>query len=222
MLNSKLLHCFLVIATAGLLLMTSCDDHIDFPDTSMKVGDILCTDGDILHLKDYRDSGKEAIGVVFHVNHDEDVEGTGYAVFIHDLSPASMSDTCGVSQKTSGDLDALDGNSNTFALMNAQNSHSPLAEAVFDLWRFGQSAYIPSVAQLRLLFNEKERINTMLLSCGGELLPDIAENCWYWSSTEVQGQSEQKGWLFSMQSGTIQETPKIQDHKSRPIITINH
>lgn len=217
-----MLYGYIVLATASTLFMTSCDDHIDFPDVSIKVGDILCTDGDILHMDDYLQSGKEAIGVVFYLNHDEDVEGSGYAVYLRDLDPQAMSDSCGVSQKTSTDLTAFDGNSNTYALMDNQVISSPLAESVFELWKFGQSAYIPSVAQCRLLFSAKTIINPVISACGGEELSDLPEDTWYWTSTEVEGQSEQKAWLFSMQSGTIQETPKTQAHKSRPVITINH
>lgn len=218
----KILFMFSAAMLTVASVFTSCDEHFDFPDTSMKVGDILCTDGDVLHPDSFEKSGKEAIGVVFYLNNDADVEGTGYAVYLYDLNPAAMSDTCGLSQKTSCDLEALDGNLNTYALMNGQKAGSPLASAVFDLWRYGQSAYVPSVAQLRLLFASKLAINPMLQRYGGDLLPDDANECWYWSSTEVDGQSDQKAWLFSMQSGTIQETPKIQEHKSRPIITINH
>lgn len=207
---------------ASLFSLTACDSHFDFPDTSMREYDILCTDGDILRFHDYEKSGKEAIGVIFYVNNDPEVEGRGYAVYLYDLVPEAMSDTCGVSQRTSADLDALDGNANTYELMNAPNSSSPLAAAVFELWRFGQSAYIPSVAQYRLLWGHKGGVNDMLARCGGDLLPDLAEDCWYWSSTEVSGQSSQKGWLFSMESGSIQETPKTQAHKSRPVITINY
>ena len=46
--------------------------------------------------------------------------------------------------------------------------------------------------------------------------------CWIWSSTEVEGQKENKAWLYSLQSGTIQETPKNQEHEFRPIITIHN
>ena len=99
---------------------------------------------------------------------------------------------------------------------------SPLAKEVFALWKYGQSAYIPSVAQYRLLYAQKEKINWYLSKCLGDLLSDEAGQCWYWTSTEVSGQSEEKAWLFSMQSSAIQETPKCQKHKARPIITINY
>ena len=97
---------------------------------------------------------------------------------------------------------------------------SPLAERVFDMWRYGQSAYIPSVAQMRLLYHAKDIINPYILKCGGTPIPDEDDDCWYWTSTEVEGQATAKAWLYSLGSGAIQETPKWQPHKARPIITI--
>lgn len=132
-----------------------------------------------------------------------------------------FADSIGVAQKTSADLTAFDGNENTFNMFSTSGMGSPLAKSVFDLWRYGQSAYIPSVAQMRLLHGSKQYVNPIIKKCGGEPLPDEAEECWYWTSTEVEGQETAKAWLYSMGSGSLQETPKDQAHKSRPIITIN-
>lgn len=211
---------FALSLTASLLV--SCDGHFDFPDTSVHVGDVLCTDGDILRYEDFKGSGKEAIGVVFHVNTDQSVEGSGYAVYLNDLPPVDFADSCGVSQNTSCSLTDHDGNTNTFSIMSSDDCGSELADIVFDMWRYGQSAYVPSVSQMRLLFQAKPYINARLSGLRGDILPDEADECWYWTSTEVGGQDNAKSWLFSMQSGTIQETPKIQRHKIRPIVTINH
>lgn len=95
-----------------------------------------------------------------------------------------------------------------------------MAEAVFALWRYGQSSYIPSVAQMRMLYNAKGQINPIIRMCGGDELPDAADDCWYWTSTEVAEQEKAKAWLYSMGSGSMQETPKTQAHKVRAIITL--
>ena len=104
---------------------------------------------------------------------------------------------------------------------DTRETASPMAEAVFDLWRYGQSAYVPSVAQMRLLYALREVVNPVIERCGGQPLPDEADDCWYWTSTEVEGQQTAKAWLYSLGSGAMQETPKIQAHKVRPIITLN-
>ena len=68
----------LLIATSFL----ACDAHRDFPDTAMKPGHILCTDGKVLSITDFEQSGKQPIAVVFHIKHDENTEGNGHAVYL--------------------------------------------------------------------------------------------------------------------------------------------
>lgn len=212
----------LFIALSLLLAVTGCDGHMDVPSTAMRPGHILCTDGMAVSYDECMNTGKEPIAVVFYVNHDENVQGQGYAVYLHDIGMAQFADSIGVSQGSSADLSSLDGNENTFALYNATAVSSPMGELVFDMWKHGQSAYIPSVAQMRLLYYAKNTINPYIEALGGDPLPDDADNCWYWTSTEVDGQQTAKAWLYSLGSGAIQETPKIQAHKVRPIITINN
>ena len=199
--------------------IASCDAHQDFPDTSMKIGDIVCTDGKIVRYEDMKIQEKTPIAVVFYVNQKEDVEGTGYAVYLNDIEPCAYSDSIGIKHDTSADLTALDGNSNTHAMRSTGTS--PAAEAVFDIWEYGQSAYIPSVAQMRLLYAVRETVNPVIERCGGHPLPLDEYDCWYWTSTEVSGQETAKAWLYSTGSGAMQETPKTQAHKLRPIITMN-
>ena len=201
-------------------VLVGCDGHHDPLDTSMKVGHILCTDGKTRSYEDYVASGKEAIAVVFHVNRNEEMSGTSYAVYLHDLPPEAFADSLGISQGTSADLAAYDGNENTFALYDTDDVSSPMAMQVFDMWRYGQSAYVPSVAQVRLLYAAKEFVNPYIEACGGYPLPDEADECWYWTSTEVEGQETAKAWLFSMGSGAMQETPKLQKHKVRAMVTL--
>ena len=208
-----------IMAMLGIALI-SCDGHHDPLDTSMKVGHILCTDGKTRSYEDYAASGKEAIAVVFHVNSNPEVAGTGYAVYLHDLAPEAFADSLGIAQGTSADLAAYDGNENTFALYDTDDVTSPMAMQVFDMWRYGQSAYVPSVAQMRLLYAAKEFVNPYIKACGGDLLPDEADGCWYWTSTEVEGQETAKAWLYSMGSGAMQETPKLQAHKVRAMVTL--
>ena len=203
-------------------LFVACDAHRDFPDTAMKPCHILCTDGKVLSVSDFKQSEKQPIAVVFHVNHDEAIEGNGYAVYLWDLAPEAFADSIGVNQRTSADITALDGYENTFAIYDTRETTSPMAEAVFDLWRYGQSAYVPSVAQMRLLYAIREAVNPIVTKCGGDPLPqDTDEDCWYWTSTEVKGQQTAKAWLYSLGSGAMQETPKTQAHRVRPIITLN-
>ena len=196
----------------------SCDEHRDFPDTAMKTCDILCTDGKVVRFEDMQSQGKKPIAVVFHINQTDNMVGTGYAVYLWDIASAEFSDSIGVKQTTSANVTAYDGNSNTYAMY--ASGVSPAADEVFNMWHYGQSAYIPSVAQMRLLYQAKNAVNTYIQRCGGDVISDNPDECWYWTSTEVKDQESAKAWLYSLASGALQETPKEQPHKIRPIITL--
>ena len=196
----------------------SCDEHRDFPDTAMKTCDILCTDGKVVRFEDMQSQGKKPIAVVFHINQTDNMEGTGYAVYLWDIASAEFSDSIGVKQTTSANVTAYDGNSNTYAMY--ASGVSPAADEVFNMWHYGQSAYIPSVAQMRLLYQAKNAVNSYIQRCGGDVISDNPDECWYWTSTEVKDQESAKAWLYSLASGSLQETPKEQPHKIRPIITL--
>ena len=211
----------LVAAATAAVLCAACDTHIDVPDTAVRPGHILCEDGTALPYAQYEQSGKKAIAVVFDTEKRGDTEGDGYAVYLWDIAPQAFADSLGIAQGTSADIMAYDGNENTFALYDTHETASPMAEAVFDLWRYGQSAYVPSVAEMRLLYTMREIVNPVIEQCGGEPLPLDENDCWYWTSTEVEKQQTAKAWLYSMGSGAMQETPKVQAHRVRPIITIN-
>lgn len=210
----------LAIFAASLMLiagMSSCECHHEEV-ASFRVGHVVCTDGSIMPFCKYIESDKEAIALVFHVNTNPEIPGRGYAVYLNTLPAHAFASELGESQETSTDISDFEGNANTYKMYTSEKS--PLAEAVFDMWKYGQSAYVPSVGQLRLLLEKKEMLNERLDALGGDILPDDPESCWYWTSTEVDGQAPEKAWLFSMHNGAIQETPKTQEHPTRGIITI--
>lgn len=210
----------LALGTASLV---SCDcEHDLTAPLTFHVGDVLCSDGAVVALDTYRGSDKEAVGIVFHVDNDPETDQLGYAVYIHDLEPQAFADSLGVEQGTSASLSAEDGNENTYSMYHCEDVKSPMAGKVFDLWRYGQSAYVPSVRQLAYLYAARHYIYDCLASVGGDAIDLEPGDCWLWTSTEVEGQTENKAWLFSMQSGSVQETPKDQAHKFRPIISLRN
>lgn len=78
----------LSLLSLGVLLLASCDcDHDEALSSSsaFDVGDVLCSDGSIMTESRFEQSDKEAVGIVFYVNKDPEVENLGYAVYIHDL-----------------------------------------------------------------------------------------------------------------------------------------
>ena len=204
-------------------MLTSCHCEHEEDDgllSSLQVGNVVCSDGNILSMDKFKQSDKEAVAIVFHVNRSAETDNLGYAVYIHDMEPLAFADNLGIDQGTSASLTDEDGNENTYSLFNNEEVKSPMAIRTFDLWSYGQSAYIPSVQQLYYLFTLRHQINDCITEVGGTPINLNQGECWLWSSTEVEGQKENKAWLYSMQSGTIQETPKIQEHKFRPVISL--
>ena len=161
----------IAVAVVMAIGLAACDAHIEVPDTAVRPGHILCTDGTALPYSEYKRSGKQAIAVVFDTGQHGETEGNGYAVYLWDIAPAAFADSLGVEQGTSADMTAYDGNANTFALYDTQETASPMAEAVFDLWYYGQSAYVPSVAQMRLLYAARDVVGPIIGRCGGDPLP---------------------------------------------------
>lgn len=212
---------FLSLILAGGISLSSCEcHHFDEPDPQMAVGDILCTDGSVVTLQQFVKQHKEPVAVVYWVNPDLESEIVGYGVYLNDITDEAFTDSLYVKQNTSRNIYELDGNENTYAIYKTKEVASPMAMPVFDLWTYGQAAYIPSVAQLRQLQEVHNYINPRIEALGGEALSDNPDECWYWSSTEVEGQDDLKAWLVSMNSGIIHETPKDQKHHCRPVVTI--
>ena len=170
----KIIH--YICAALMAVAFVSCDEHREFPDTAMKTCDILCTDGKVVRFEDMESQGKKPIAVVFHINQTDNMEGTGYAVYLWDIASAEFSDSIGVKQTTSANVTAYDGNSNTYAMY--ASGVSPAADEVFNMWHYGQSAYIPSVAQMRLLYQAKNVVNAYIQRCGGDVIPDNPDECW--------------------------------------------
>ena len=75
---------------------------------------------------------------------------------------------------------------------------------------------------MRLLYAARGIINPVIEKCGGDPLPTRSRRV---LGTDIDGggrTADGQAWLYSTASGAMQETPKTQAHKVRPIITINN
>ena len=147
------------------------------------VGDILCTDGDIVKPSLWPVAGKTALGVVFYV----DTSGAhGWAVHLHDQGTsvrwrgnANYVDIPTLVNYDASNMD-IDGYANTEVLRGLGDaSLYPAAWAV----DFPNGWYLPAISQLRLLFGELKTINSTLEILNGTPFP-MNSYFRYWSSTE--------------------------------------
>ena len=98
-----------ILAWSGLLL-TSCHcEHEDVTEllSSLQVGNVVCSDGNILSMDKFKQSDKKAVAIVFHVNRSPDADNLGYAVYIHDMEPLAFADSLGIDQGTSASLTGM-------------------------------------------------------------------------------------------------------------------
>lgn len=203
------------------LILVSCDEHEPI-DPDIHVGYVLCDDHTAMSLEQFKtQSHINAVGVVFA---EASEDHPAMAVMLNEISPISFADTLGMKQGTSGDLTAYDGNTNTITLANTKDSKtgygSPLADYVFRNHAFGQSDFIPSVAEMRLLSQTRAIVNEVISELGGDIVSADPTNgsCWYWTSTEVKENESNQAWLCSAANGGVQPTPKDERHPARAIV----
>lgn len=178
----NLKHLLCAILTGGAMLFTSCEECDHEGDrsiaSSLQVGDVVCSDGSVLSKEKFSSSKKEPVAIVYHVNRNPEIKALGYAVSIRDVAPAAFADSLGVEQETSASLEKEDGNENTHAMYRNEEVKSPLAVYVFDMWRYGQSAYIPSVKQLTYLYLQIGLVNQRIEAVGGLPISLQPGDCW--------------------------------------------
>ena len=231
---------FRIIIFVGLLSvlsLTSCDEHEPI-DLDIHPGYILCDDGRIIDDSSFDPDKHNPVAVVFAplVTDKHPV----LAVLLDEVSYIEFADTLSFDQKTSGDVTAYDGYTNTVALQTTyierdsllvpenksdpRNYYkSPLGLLAFRSHYFGQSDYIPSVAEMRLLYQNLTKVNEMIEKCGGTPIsrsPELA-GCWYWTSTEVNENKMNQAWVITMADGSVHKAPKTNYYRARLIVEYN-
>lgn len=225
-----------ILLSAFMLTLTSCDEHEPL-DLGIHPGFILCDDGRVLSPTVFDFETQTPVAVVFAPQTDEHPV---LAVMLDEVPYVAFADTLSMDQKTSGDVSAYDGYMNTVALQTTflprdsmvnkeykadpRNYYcSPLGLLAFRSHWFLQSDYVPSVAELGLLYLSLDIVNPVIERCGGTPVCTTPEDagCWYWSSTEVSENKVNQAWLFSMADGSRHKAPKTNSYHARLIIEYN-
>lgn len=217
--------CSCMLMFCMLSLLASCDKH-EAVDRGIHVGYVLCSDHSCMSLDAYgKQEGMVAVGVVFAEQTDEH---PALAVALTQYEDC-FCDSLGMVNGTSGSTTAYDGFSNTVSMYNSyvvneetKVGHGcPIAMRTYDAGYYGQSLYIPSVAEMRLLCKGAPIVNRTLAALGGTPIT-LDGKCWYWTSTEVSDNAGSQAWLCSALNGGVQETPKTESHLARPILQLNY
>lgn len=202
-------------------IYVSCDDH-ETVDTNIHVGDVVFADHSTMRyeqfmLDSFAQMSRNPIGVIFA---EPNTKHKALVLLLDEIPGESetFTDSLGFSLGTSTSIDSCCGKSNTIAMQATRLS--PLAESVFR-FQDGSSAFIPSVAEMRLIISALPVVNPILKNLGGDIV-ETGSDCWYWTSTEVEGNSEFQAWTVSAPNGSIQPTPKDEPHRCRAIIELNN
>ncbi len=207
------------MAVITSVIFSSCDEHI-LEHNSLQVGMIYCTDGDVLSPAAFEASGKKAKAVVFHVVKEGTVPVLGYAVSLHDSPAVSWlyeSEDSATrkegSQGTSCDIEAMDGDINTYNIRQS-SLYAPLLDFL------SSDFYIPSVAQMNALSISLSVVNPIISSLGGDEV-SMNDDAWYWTSTEVEGMDSNMAWKYSPGIGQQLASSKWSEYHTRPILTVS-
>ena len=92
---------------------------------------------------------------------------------------------------------------------------------ILDFHENGQSDFIPSVAEQRLLAAAARQINPIIERFEGTPIA-LNGDCWYWTSTEVKENAGLQAWICYAVNGGILPTPKTESHKARAVVEIHY
>lgn len=199
--------------SAGGYVMHGCDS------LPVAVGDVYCTDGSIVRLKDYPSSGKEGEGVVFYVDLDGEYALVAYLTDSYEnrymtwqRNPYDVPSVPNFTQVRSVLYD-MDGYGNTANYRREGDSRIfPIAWAV----NFDEGWYLPALGELRLLFASIHEINGTLSAIGGDELPSYTNDKGsdygfaYFSSTEHSASY----FCVVTETGTIKGASKTMSYGS--------
>uniref|UniRef100_UPI00356273DE hypothetical protein n=1 Tax=Bacteroides fragilis TaxID=817 RepID=UPI00356273DE len=189
------LHKSLIVATI-CLLTTACEQHEEVIDYSLKVGNICCSNGNIVPIEGYDPENMQGVGVIVHVGEENTYKAI--AVALEDIGYYSYSDTLIAFSGVSADVKGMDGKENTAALLAISADEPTVSVPAADAatgYKAGNMTgwYLPACAELEMLATNKNAIKPAMEKAGGRWLDS---NEWYLSSTQ-DGTSENTGMFYA-------------------------
>lgn len=203
----------LMMAVAVMGGMTSCEEHTDEFDGSLRVGNILLADNSVVSPQGYDADGQQAVGVIFYCNRD-----TALVISTHELGSYAYADSLGTVGSVDSDSRTLCGAENTAALLVSEIP-TPAAEAVADFRSPMASWALPSAGELRALASMLPVVENSMRMIGGEPFSDGQ----YVSSTQDGSSSESEQMYYlsvAVRSGFVTSTIKTTPGRVRPVLRI--
>ena len=210
-----------VLVLAVSFLVAACEKHEPAIDYSLKVGNIYIDDGRIIHPEAYDPQQHTAVAVIVATGNSNDpFKALGVALDEWQDRAANMT---GELDGVSGDIDDMNGRSNTAAMLAAMEEDEKLdCPAAVSVSAYGEGDgrwHLPACGELLRLASNRQRIDQVLRVVGGkELTTDL-----YLSST-IDGTDEYSEKLYmrnvSLQEGRVVSSSRTAEKTVRPFILI--
>lgn len=210
-----------VLVLAVSFLVAACEKHEPAIDYSLKVGNIYIDDGRIIPPEAYDPQQHTAVAVIVATGNSNDpFKALGVALEEWQDRAANMT---GELDGVSGDIDDMNGRSNTAAMLAAMEEDEKLdCPAAVSVSAYGEGDgrwHLPACGELLRLASNRQRIDQVLRVVGGkELTTDL-----YLSST-IDGTDEYSKKLYmrnvSLQEGRVVSSSRTAEKTVRPFILI--
>ena len=203
----------LMMAVAVMGGVTSCEEHTDEYDGSLRVGNILLADNTVVSPQGYDAEGKQAVGVIFYCNRD-----TALVISTHELGSYAYADSLGTVGSVDSDSRTLCGAENTAALLVSEIP-TPAAEAVAAFRSPMASWALPSAGELRALAAMLSVVENSMRIIDGDPFDDGQ----YLSSTQGGSTSESEQMYYlsvAVRSGFVTSTIKTTPGRVRPVLRV--
>ena len=210
-----------VLVLAVSFLVAACEKHEPAIDYSLKVGNIYIDDGRIIPPEAYDPQQHTAVAVIVTTGNSNDpFKALGVALEEWQDRAANMT---GELDGVSGDIDDMNGRSNTAAMLAAMEEDEKLdCPAAVSVSAYGEGDgrwHLPACGELLRLASNRQRIDQVLRVVGGkELTTDL-----YLSST-IDGTDEYSEKLYmrnvSLQESRVVSSSRTAEKTVRPFILI--
>ena len=210
-----------VLVLAVSFLVAACEKHEPAIDYSLKVGNIYIDDGRIIPPEAYDPQQHTAVAVIVATGNSNDpFKALGVALDEWQDRAANMT---GELDGVSGDIDDMNGRSNTAAMLAAMEEDEKLdCPAAVSVSAYGEGDgrwHLPACGELLRLASNRQRIDQVLRVVGGKALTTDL----YLSST-IDGTDEYSEKLYmrnvSLQEGRVVSSRRTAEKTVRPFILI--
>lgn len=210
-----------VLVLAVSFLVAACEKHEPAIDYSLKVGNIYIDDGRIIPPEAYDPQQHTAVAVIVATGNSNDpFKALGVALDEWQDRAANMT---GELDGVSGDIDDMNGRSNTAAMLAAMEEDEKLdCPAAVSVSAYGEGDgrwHLPACGELLRLASNRQRIDQVLRVVGGKTLTTDL----YLSST-IDGTDEYSEKLYmrnvSLQEGRVVSSSRTAEKTVRPFILI--